>query len=228
MNLTQAVTLVTGANRGLGKALVEALVEAGAPRVYASARDVSLLPASKDANRIVPVSLDITEGDQVADAASRARDTTLLINNAGVLPRGRATAVTEIDLREAIEVNLIGTWRMARAFAPVIAANGGGTIVNVLTLLSLHNEPAFAAYCAAKAASWAMTQSLRSDLARSNIRVVACFPGGIDTDMLSGVPATKARPEDVAAAILAGVTRGDPEIFPDPVSARFGPARLPS
>jgi len=226
MNISKSVPLVTGANRGLGKAVIEALVEAGAPRIYAGMRDATARPVFQEADRIIPIALDITDSDQIAEAASQAKDVTLLINNAGVLPKGHAATITEGDLRDALEVNLIGTWRMARAFAPIIAANGGGAIVNVLSLLSLINEPAFSAYCAAKSASWAMTQSLRADLAGSDVRVIACFPGGIDTDMLAGINAAKARPDHVADAILAGILQGDPEIFPDPVSARYGPRLL--
>lgn len=115
---------------------------------------------------------------------------------------------------------------MARAFAPVIEANGGGAIVNILSLISLHNVPPFAAYSAAKHASWAMTQSFQHDLSGTGVSVVACFPGGIDTDMLAGVPAIKVHPDSVAASIVKAIMRGDAEVFPDPVSAMQGPALL--
>lgn len=226
MNLAKATVLVTGASRGLGRSLVNAFVAAGTPRIYAGARSPSGLPAYTSGAEILPLELDITDGRQIAQAVARASDVTLLINNAGLLPRGGAMATSEVDMREAIEVNFIGTWRMARAFVPIIEANGGGAIVNVLTLLSLCSEPAFAAYCAAKHASWAMTQSLRADLADTGVGVVACFPGGIDTDMLAGVAAIKANPDDVASSIVAAVIRGDAEVFPDRVSALHGPALL--
>jgi len=226
MNLAKAVTLVTGANRGLGRSLVNALIDAGAPRIYGGSRNLSNLPRYGSTAAVLPLELDITAFSQVSRAAFLASDVTLLINNAGLLPRGSAMSMSEEDLREAIEVNLIGTWRMARTFAPIIEANGGGAVVNVLSLLSLHNEPSFAAYCAAKYASWAMTQSLREELAGTRVRVVACFPGGIDTDMLAGVPAIKASADQVAVEIVTAIRRGDSEIFPDPVSMRRGPALL--
>lgn len=226
MRLDGAVALVTGANKGLGSSLVNGLVKAGVPRIYAGARDPLHLPDFGPQSSILPLELDITDSAQVARAASCASDTTLLINNAGLLPRGGAMSVSEGDLQAAIEVNLIGTWRMARAFASVIEANGGGVIVNILSLISLHNAPPFAAYSAAKHASWAMTQSFRNDLAGSNVRVLACFPGGIDTDMLKGVPAIKAHPDSVASLIVKAISNGDTEVFPDHVSAMHGPALL--
>jgi len=226
MKPDRAVALVTGANRGLGQSLVKALAKAGVPRIHAGARSPFQSPDFGSRTSILPLELDITDGTQVARAASQASDVTLLINNAGLLPRGGAMSVSEQDLRAAMEVNFMGTWRMARAFAPVIEAQGGGVIVNILSLISLHNAPLFAAYSAAKHASWAMTQSLRDELAGTRVRVVACFPGGIDTDMLAGVPAAKAHPDSVAALIVQAIMRGDAEVFPDRVSAIQGPALL--
>jgi len=226
MKTDGAVALVTGANRGLGRSLVKALAKAGVPRIHAGARGPFNPPDFGSRTNVLPLDLDITDSAQVARAASQASDVTLLINNAGLLPHGGAMSVSEKDLRAAMEVNLMGTWRMARAFAPIIEANGGGTIVNVLSLISLHNAPPFAAYSAAKHASWAMTQSFRDDLAGTGVRVVACFPGGIDTDMLAGVPATKADPDSVASSIVEAIMRGNTEIFPDRVSAMQGPALL--
>ncbi len=226
MKVDKAVALVTGANRGLGQSLVKALAEAGVARIYAGARGRFDLPDFGSGTSVLPLELDITDGAQVARSASHASDVTLLINNAGLLPHGGAMSVSEKDLLAAIEVNLMGTWRMARAFAPVIEANGGGAIVNILSLISLQNAPPFAAYSAAKYASWAMTQSFRDDLAGTSVRVVACFPGGIDTDMLAGVAAAKAHPDSVASSIVEAVMRGDANVFPDRVSAIHGPALL--
>lgn len=226
MKLVGTEALVTGANRGLGQSLVKALAKAGTQHIHASARGRFQLPDLGPATSVIPLELDITDNAQVTRAASHASGTTLLINNAGLLPHGGAMSVSEKDLRAAIEVNLMGTWRMIRAFAPVIEANGGGVIVNILSLISLQNAPSFAAYSAAKHASWAMTQSFRSDLAGTRVRVVACFPGGIDTEMLKGVPAIKAHPDSVASSIVEAIMRGDTENFPDHVSAMHGPALL--
>jgi NAD(P)-dependent dehydrogenase (short-subunit alcohol dehydrogenase family) len=228
VKLDRAVALVTGANRGLGQSIVHELERAKASRIYAGTRDLAHFGTGSLIGPVTPIELDITDAGQVARAASDSSDVTLLVNNAGLLPRGGALTISEGDLREAVEVNLIGTWRMAKAFAPVIRANGGGVIVNVLSLISLHNEPMFAAYSAAKAASWAITQSLRAELAGSGIDVIACFPGGIDTEMLAGIPAMKTRPGDVAREIVAGIARADPIIFPDRVSAQHGPFLLPA
>lgn len=162
MKLANAVTLVTGANRGLGRSLVNALIDAGAPKIYLSARDLSNLPEYSPTASVVQLELDITDASQVSRAASLAPDVTLLINNAGYLPRGNAMSMSEEGLR--------------------------GAIVNVLSLLSLFNEPLFAAYCAAKHASWAMTQSLREDLAATRVRVLSCFAGGIDPVCFDRIP----------------------------------------
>lgn len=226
MQLIGTEALVTGANRGLGKSIVKALAKADTSRIHAGGRSRFQLPDYGPQTSIFPLELDITDNTQVTRAASSASGTTLLINNAGLLPRGGAMSVSEYDLQAAIEVNLMGTWRMVRAFAPVIKANGGGVIVNILSLISLQNTPAFAAYNAAKHASWAMTQSFQSDLAGSGVRVVACFPGGIDTDMLQGVPAMKASPDSVAQSIVEAIERGDHEIFPDDFLATHGPSML--
>ena len=201
MKLVGTEALVTGANRGLGKSIVKALAEAGTSRIYAGARTRFQPPDYGPQSTILPLDLDITDPAQVTRAASSASGTTLLINNAGMLPRGGAMSVSEQDLQAAMEVNLIGTWRMIRAFAPVIKANGGGVIVNILSMISFQNTAPFAAYSAAKHASWDITQSFQNDLAGSGVRIVACFPGGIDTDMLRGVPAIKASPDSVAQSL---------------------------
>lgn len=226
MNLVGTDALVTGANRGLGKSLVRALADAGAAHIYASSRSRFQLPDLGTQTRVMPLKLDVTQKGQIKDAAIEAKNTRLLINNAGVLPRGGAMSISEQDVMAAFEVNLLGMWQMARSFAPIIAANGGGVIVNILSLISLQNAPFFAAYSASKHAAWAMTQSLQNDLAGSGVDVIACFPGGIDTDMLNGVNAAKAAPDDVADAIIDGIKLEQSKIFPDQVSSHMGPILL--
>jgi NAD(P)-dependent dehydrogenase (short-subunit alcohol dehydrogenase family) len=222
MKLAGTDALVTGANRGLGKSLVKALEQAGVSRIHAGVRGRFQPPSHHTQSAVRPLKLDITNQTQVEDATVTARGVTLLVNNAGLLPRGDAMSISEAGLRAALEVNLIGTWRMSLAFAPVIAANGGGVIVNVLSLISLQNVPPFAAYSAAKHAAWDMTQSLQSGLAGSGVQIVPCFPAGINTDMLNGVDVAKADPDDVAIQIVEGIQMGKTKIFPDPVSARIG------
>lgn len=223
MKLDGTEALVTGATRGLGKALVAALAQAGDKRIHAGCRQRVQPPPLAPQTSVTPVQLDITDSKQIKAVTEAASGIRLLINNAGVLPRGGAMSVSESDLRCALDVNLIGTWQMVRNFAPVISANGGGVIVNVLSLISLQNAPFFSVYSAAKHAAWDMTQSLQSELAGSNVNLVPCFPGGIDTEMLAGVSATKAHVDDIARSIVDGISSGADEIFPDNVSMAIGP-----
>lgn len=210
---------VTGAGRGLGASLVRALRTAGVAKVYAAHR---VLPVSAfAADGIVPIQLDVTVPANVRRAAEIALDVTLVIKNAGVLPRGSAMTIDEGGLHHAMKVNYYGPLRIARAFTPSTSASGGGTIVNVLSLLSLFVEPHFAAYCASKWASWAMAQALAEKLLPRGVAVLAAFPGGIDTDMLAGVPAAKARPAGVAGAIVRDALTGTARIFPDRASQAF-------
>jgi len=218
MNIKNAVALVTGSNRGIGKALVEALIEAGARKIYASARDIAALDFNGGNTEIVPLQLDITDRDRIPEIASEAKDITLLFNSAGVLDFGDILDVPLDHIKRNFDTNFYGTLAVSRSFAPVIEANGGGAIVNTLTLLSLASMPGLAAYNASKAAAWSMTLSLRASLADRNIDVHGVFPGAVDTDMLDGVEMPKTSPADVAQAIINGVIEGQEDIFPDPMS----------
>ena len=214
----ETVVLVTGANRGIGAALVQALANAGVARIYAGARsplslDRATLPASA-----VPVEVDVTRPDQVERLGMMASDVTLLFNNAGVLAFGDILSASWDDVEANLAVNYLGKLRMARTFAPVIERNGGGAIVNTLTLVALASMPGLSVYNASKAAAWSMTQSLRASLADRSIRVHGVFPGAVDTDMLRDIDMDKARVTDVAAAILKGVMNGEEDIFPDVMS----------
>ena len=218
MNLEGKVVLVTGANGGIGGALVTALLDRGVAKVYAAAR-TTVAAASRNADRVVAVRMDITRAAGVAAAAARCHDVDLLINNAG-LNRGMwlTGPSGEESAREEMEVNFFGTLAMCRAFAPVLASRGGGTIVNICSILGLVSMPANGTYCASKAAVHSMLQGLRGELAPRNIRVVGVYPGPVDTRMTADLEMPKAAPEQVATAILEGVERGDEEIFPDPMS----------
>jgi NAD(P)-dependent dehydrogenase (short-subunit alcohol dehydrogenase family) len=216
MNLTNATALVTGANRGIGRALVDALLAAGAKRVYAAARDPKTVDASD--KRVVPLRLDVTDAASIATLPMAAPDLTLLINNAGGAEFGSALEAPDAAFEQDLALNYLGPLRMSRALAPTIERNGGGAIVNVLTIVSFAPFPALAAYSASKAASWSMTQSLRGTLAAKGIAVHAVFPGPVDTDAARGITLPKAQPADVARAIIEGIAAGQEDILPDPMS----------
>lgn len=220
MLVKDTTALVTGANRGIGKALVAALLERGAARVYAAARNAETLGAvvALDPARVVALPLDVTDRAQIETLAVRAPDVRLLVNNAGVLDFGSPFDVSLEALERNLAVNYYAPLLTARALAPVIERNGGGAVVNLLTIVALASMPALAGYNASKAASWSMTQSLRGALAARGIAVHAVFPGPVDTDMAAAIPLDKTSPADVAKAILDGVEAGRDDIFPDPMS----------
>jgi NAD(P)-dependent dehydrogenase (short-subunit alcohol dehydrogenase family) len=220
MEAKKAVALVTGANRGIGRALVEALLERGAAAVYATARNLADLQpvAALDPKRVRTLQLDVTKPAEIASAAAEARDVNLLINNAGVLDFGSLLEAPGEAVRRNMDTNYYGTLHMSRTFAPLIEGNGGGAVVNVLTVVALASMPGLGVYNASKAAAWSMTQSLRADLARRKVQVFAVFPGPVDTDMARGIETAKTSPADVARAVLDGVQAGTEDIFPDPMS----------
>ena len=205
--------LVTGANRGLGRQLALQLLERGAT-VYAGARD----PNAVDVPGAVPVRLDITDPASVAAAAALAGDVDLLINNAGSSTQANLITGDWDDIRLETETHYFGTLSVVRAFAPVLAANGGGAILNVLSVLSWISFPGSGGYCAAKSAEWSMTNAVRADLAGQHTTVSALHVGYMDTDMTRGVTAPKSDPADVARMALDGVLAGEPEILADEVS----------
>ena len=223
MNLENATALVTGANRGIGREIVASLIAAGIRRVYAVARTAGPLDAivASSGDRAVALTGDVTDEAAVTALARQASDVTLLVNNAGVLDFGGVLEAPRSALERNFATNFYGKLNMARAFAPVIEANGGGAIVNVLTLVALASMPGLGVYNASKAAAWSMTQSLRANLAGKGIAVFAVFPGAVDTDMLAGVEMPKTSPGDVARAIVQGVIDGTEDIFPDPMSTQL-------
>jgi NAD(P)-dependent dehydrogenase (short-subunit alcohol dehydrogenase family) len=223
MKLSHAVVLVTGANRGLGRALVQASLEAGARRVYAGARDPQQLDtlARSAPDRIIPLALDITDPRSLEAAAARATDLTVLFNSAGVLASYNVLTTSPEDLARDFATNVFGTLASTRAFLPALeraGAAGSAALINVLSIVSFANMPALGGYSAAKAAAYSITQALRGELATRRIGVHAAFPGPIDTDMVRAMEMPKTSPEQVARAIVEGVQRGDDEILPDPMS----------
>jgi NAD(P)-dependent dehydrogenase (short-subunit alcohol dehydrogenase family) len=223
MTLKNAAVLVTGSNRGLGRALVEASLHAGARRVYAAARDPQQLASlvAGASGRVVPLALDITSETSLAAAASQALDVSVLINNAGVVASHGVLTSSVEGLTLDFATNVFGTLAATKAFLPALqraAAQGRAAVVNVLSVVSLANMPALGGYSASKAAAASITEALRSDLAKSNISVHGVFAGAIDTDMTRDLQMPKARPEDVARAIIEGVENGIDDIFPDTMS----------
>lgn len=219
MKIENSIALVTGANRGIGKSLVQALLSAGAKKVYATARSADALAGLTGDSRIVAARLDVTNEADVRALVEKAGDVTLLVNNAGVLDFGSVLDAPMATFHRSFATNFYGTVAMARAFAPVIETNGGGAIVNMLTLVALASMPGLGVYNASKAAAWSLTQSLRAGLAGRGVAVHAVFPGAVDTDMLAGVEMAKSSPSDVAKAIVLGISQSVEDIFPDPMSA---------
>jgi NAD(P)-dependent dehydrogenase (short-subunit alcohol dehydrogenase family) len=211
MTTDQTVALVTGANRGLGRRFAAQLVERGA-KVYAAARR----PETIDLPGVIPVQLDITDPESVARAAETASDVNVLINNAGISTGASVLTGSLDDVRREMETHYFGTLSVTRAFVPVIEANGGGSILNVLSVLSWYHPSAIGAYSAAKAAGWAMTDAIREELKPRGIHVASLHVGYMDTDMADYVPAEqKTDPSVVAKVALDGLFAGEPEILAD-------------
>ena len=213
MDISNTTALVTGANRGLGREMVQQLLAAGARKVYAAARDVAAVQDLVQANpgRVEALALDITNADQVAAAKARCADVNLLVNNAGInRGQGFIAAATLADAQAEMNTNYLGTLAMCRAFAPQLAA---GAIVNVLSILAKVNLPAMGSLCASKAAALRMTEGVRAELAAQGTRVVAVMTGAVDTDMSRDFQGPKSSAAEVVQAVLAGLQRGDEEVY---------------
>lgn len=212
MELSGAVAVVTGSNRGLGRELATQLVARGA-KVYGAARR----PETVDLPGVVPLKLDVTDPESVLEAARVASDATLLINNAGVSTHTALVSGDWDNIQLELDTHLVGPLRLVRAFAPVIEANGGGGVLNVGSVLSwVHHLEAYAAYSTAKAAAWAMTNAVRAELAPRGIAVSSLHVGYMDTDMADYVePDQKTDPAGVAKQALDGVAAGADEILAD-------------
>ena len=216
MKINGATALITGANGGLGQFLTAQLIRRGANRVYAAARrlDSSLdAVVALDEERIVPMALDITDDGQ----AQAAADVDLLINNAGVMSWGTPSQAELAGVDHDMKVNFVGTLRVTKAFIGVLEANHG-TLVNILSVLSLAPITGMSPYCASKAAGRSMTQMLRAEFASRGITVVGVYPGAMNTPMMAGVDSPKADPADVAMSVIDGIDAGVEDITPDPFS----------
>jgi NAD(P)-dependent dehydrogenase (short-subunit alcohol dehydrogenase family) len=207
-----ATALVTGGQRGLGLATVSELLAAGAAKVYATART----PVPSDDSRIVPLPLEVTDQGSVDALVKAAGDVSIVVNNAGAGMRESLLSNDIDDVKALFDVNVFGPLRVAKAFAPVLATNGGGTLVDIHSVLSW--AAGFGAYGATKAALWSVTNSLRLELAPQGTRVTGVHVGYIDTDLISDLDVPKLDARDVARQIVAAIEEDEPEVLADEVS----------
>lgn len=224
MDIRKATVLVTGANRGLGRALVEASLARGAARVFAGARDLETLEPllARGEGRVIPLRIDVTDQTSLEAAAAQVDDLTVLVNNAGLLASFGVLTSPLADVQRDLDTNFFGVLRTTRAFLPALrrAAEGGraAAVVNVLSVASLASVPPIGAYSASKAAAFSATQALRVELAPRGIRVHGVLAGAIDTDMVRAMDMPKTSPEEVARGILDGLAEGIDDLAPDPMS----------
>ncbi len=206
MDFKNAVVLVTGANRGLGRVFAQEFAKRGA-KVYAGARN----PASVVDEGVIPVQLDVSDDASVEAAAKELQDVSIVINNAGVLVGG-----ADVDsIKAEFEVNFFGLVRTTDAFAPILKTNGGGVLVNVLSILSFIGLAGWRGYAASKAAGWSLTKSTREALQEQGTHVIAVHAGFIDTDMAAAQTGPKIAPEDVVSQVLQAIQNGDDEVLAD-------------
>jgi NAD(P)-dependent dehydrogenase (short-subunit alcohol dehydrogenase family) len=215
VKIKDSVAFVTGANRGLGLALVNELLRQGASKVYAGVRD----PGSISLPGVVPVKLDVTNATDIAAAAAQCGDVNLLINNAGIARTVNYMDPAAIEVgREIFEANFFGMIRMSQAFTPVLAANGGGAFVNILSVASWVNRPELSLYAASKSAAWGFTNGLRTSLHGQGTQVLGVHVGFMDTDMTEGFEVAKVAPEDVAQKTVNAVAEGLDELIADEIT----------
>jgi len=212
MKIENSVALVTGANRGIGLAFARELLARGARKVYVGARD----PAAVTQPGVQALRLDVNNPDDVAAAAAAAPDVTLVVNNAGIAqPGGFLAADSEDTARRIFETNFFAVLRMSKTFAPILKANGGGALLNVLSIASWVNGGELAAYSASKSAAWSLTNALRSELAAQKTQVLALHMAYVDTDLTRGFDVPKTSPEDIVKRALDGLESGLDEVLAD-------------
>jgi NAD(P)-dependent dehydrogenase (short-subunit alcohol dehydrogenase family) len=216
MQIEGTVALVTGANRGIGRAFVDALLDRGAREVYAGVRDPATVTTADP--RVLPVRLDVSDAGRVAAVAGELGDVQLLVNNAGIAHPGTPATASLEAARAELEVNYLGLVAMTQAFAPVLAVNGGGAFVNVLSVASWVGSPLLSTYAASKAAAWSFSNSARIELGRQGTQVVGVHVGYVDTDLTAGLDVEKIEPAAVAGSALDAVEAGEPEAVVDEVS----------
>ena len=215
MQVSNATVLITGANRGLGLAFAREALARGARKVYAAARD----PSTVTLPGVVPVRLDVTQPDDIAAAARNYPDVTLLINNAGIAATGGFLSDNSISSAQRhFETNVFGPMRLTQAFAPVLAAHGGGAILNVLSIASWINGPLLGVYGMSKSAAWAMTNGTRIELSAQHTQVLGLHVGFVDTDLTRGFDVPKSSPDAVVRAALDALEAGASEVLADEVT----------
>ncbi|MBA2964886.1 MULTISPECIES: SDR family oxidoreductase [Ramlibacter] len=215
MTLDNAVVFVTGANRGIGLAFAQAALARGARKVYAASRD----PAKVTLAGVEPIRLDVTDDAAVAAAAARCGDVTVLVNNAGIAKFGGALGDDPVaSLQAQFDVNVLGILRMARAFAPVLARNGGGAMLNVLSVASWINRGTLGLYGTTKSAAWGLTNSLRHELRPQGTQVLALHVGFVDTDLTRDIDAPKSSAAVVVGRALDALEAGQEEVLADEIS----------
>ncbi len=228
MKIKDSVIFVTGSNRGIGKSYVKALLSHGAKKVYAGMRDIGAFNQiasewpEEHRGKVKPVIIDITNEGHIRSAVAQAGDVDLLINNAGIANFTGLIAADNLDsARQEMEVNYFGTLKVSRAFAPVLKKNGGGALVNVLSVASLGNFPVLGSYSASKAALHSLTQGIRAELAAQGTQVFGVFPGPIETDMAKDFDMEKSSPDLIAEGTLKAIEQGEEDIFIDPMAVQF-------
>ena len=219
-----SIALVTGANRGIGRAFVEGLLARGAAKVFAGARSTDVFDDLRalDQERVIPVQVDVTHDKQVAAVAAQAGDVNLLINNAGTAQFSPALAEDDlVAARADMDVNYFGTLRVTRAFARILGRNGGGGLINIISIAGVQNFPNLATYSASKAALHSITQALRFELSDQGTAVVGVYPGPVETDMTAGGEMEKDSPTFIAEAGLDALAEGTEDVYPGEMSSGF-------
>ncbi len=232
IQIKDSITLITGANRGIGKSIVETLLDRGAAKIYAAVRDPASAQPLVDTfgDRIIPIEVDLTRPESIKAAAEQASDCTIVINNAGILLTSSPFDESVFsNFEKEMNVNVLGLLHMARSFAPVLKENGGGAFVQLNSVASLRSFAAFSSYCASKAAAYSFTLAIRDELASQNTLVVSVHPGPIDTDMAhnAGIAEMAEPPSLVAEATVEALENGRFHVFPDTMAKQFESAYQP-